>query len=222
MVHHAYLVEAEMEQGIACAMAFLEKALGLSGKTNPDILVFRHELLSVEEVRRILLLATQAPLGKKGKAIIIATARLYHEAQNALLKLFEEPRPGTVLVLVVPSSGQLLATLHSRLFALPLPKARTIRAAPEAKAFALMSKEKRSAYSKKLATGKDEDERRENRDVALALVNGIEALAYAQGVVKYATFLRDISVLRTYLHDRSAPVRLILEHLSLVLPSKLV
>ena len=81
---------------------------------------------------------------------------------------------------------------------------------------------------KKLTSGKDEEERRENREETIAIVNGIEAIAYKrrgdtlrqpQGVT---SLLNDIATLRGYLHDRSAPVRMILEHLSLVIPKNLV
>ena len=80
---------------------------------------------------------------------------------------------------------------------------------------------------KKLANGKDEDERRENRDTAIAIVNGIEALTYRELHVGRTTsymrnLLEDIQTLRGYLHDRSAPVKMILEHVSLVTPQSLI
>lgn len=86
------------------------------------------------------------------------------------------------------------------------------------------NKEKRSALIKKLTSGRDEDERRENREAALAIVNGIEAAAYRAGFTKPSILelLREIQILRGYLHDRSAPVKMILEHLSLVLPKGLL
>lgn len=81
---------------------------------------------------------------------------------------------------------------------------------------------------KKLVAGKDEEERRAHRDEALALVNGIEAAAYAclhSNVghrMSHIQLLEEIQVMRGYLHERSAPVRMILEHLSLVTPKNLL
>ena len=80
------------------------------------------------------------------------------------------------------------------------------------------SKEKRSAQIKKLTSGKDEDERRENREEAITLLNGIEATLLRQGLEEHAVTLSDIAVLRGHLYNRSAPVRMILEHISLVIP----
>ena len=97
-----------------------------------------------------------------------------------------------------------------------------------AEEFMKANKEKRSAMIKKLTSGKDEEEKRENREEALAIVNGIEAVAYEamknngyrRSVI--TALLSDIAVLRGHLHDRSAPVKMILEHLSLVIPKDLV
>ena len=66
-------------------------------KGNPDIVVLRYGLLSVEDARRVSELAAGAPFVGEHKVVIIAASRAYHEAQNALLKLFEEPPPGTYL-----------------------------------------------------------------------------------------------------------------------------
>jgi len=95
-----------------------------------------------------------------------------------------------------------------------------------AEAFMKASKEKRSLMVKKLTSGKDEDERRENREEAIAIVNGIEAAVYREMHVGRTTsymreLLEDIQILRGHLYDRSEPVRMILEHLSLVLPKDL-
>ncbi len=78
---------------------------------------------------------------------------------------------------------------------------------------------------KKLASGKDEEDRRENREEVISILNGIEAAAYQnRGFTKppIEELLRDVQTLRMHLYDRSAPVKLILEHLSLVIPSGLV
>ena len=86
------------------------------------------------------------------------------------------------------------------------------------------SREKRSVMIKKLTSGKDEEERRELRDEALTIVNDIEAVAYEKlnRGGEAAALLSDIAILRGHLYDRSAPVRMILEHLSLVIPEGLV
>jgi DNA polymerase III delta prime subunit len=223
--HHAFVIEAEAEDGIWAARAWAEGELGMKGESNPDIVVLRYGLLSVDDARRVAEVAAGAPFVDEHKVLIIAALRAYHEAQNALLKLFEEPPQSTYLFLVMPSLGGLLPTLRSRVQALEKTENRKQKTeiAEAAEHFLAASREKRTALIKKLASGKDEEERRENREQAIAIINGIEAAAYQRGIGKAdAALLFDIATLRGYLYDRSAPVRMILEHLSLVIPRNLL
>jgi DNA polymerase III delta prime subunit len=223
---HAFVIEAEAEKGIGVAEAWAERELGMKIENNPDVVVRSYGLLSVEDARSVVDVATGAPFSGEYKVVIIAAGRAYHEAQNALLKVFEEPPPGTYLFLIQPSLGGLLPTLRSRVQTLETDAAKE-NAIPEiAEQFITATQEKRSATIKKLTSGSDEDDRREKREDALAIMNGIEAAAYARlrrgDGAAVAALLSDISALRGHLHDRSAPVRMILEHLSLVTPKNLI
>jgi len=226
--HHAFVIEAGAEEGIELAQAWVQKELGMTVRGNPDVVVLRYGLFSVEDARRVSELAAGVPFAGEHKVVIIAASRAYHEAQNVLLKLFEEPPRGTYLFLVLPTLGSLLPTLRSRVQVLskPVPRLRSGRQeiAGPTEQFLAANKEKRSAMIKRLTSGKDEEDRRELREEAIALVNGIEAVAYAKlkRGGEAAALLSDIAILRGYLYDRSAPVRLILEHLLLVLPKNLL
>lgn len=223
---HAFIIEAETEEGIRVAQAWAKKELGMEVENNPDIVVMRYGLLSVADARRVTELVAGAPFAGEHKVVIVAASRAYHEAQNALLKVFEEPPPGTYLFLVLPSLGGLLPTLRSRVQILVTASNFPHAVASEiAQEFLKAGKEKRSALIKKLASGKDEEERRAHREEAITLMNALEAIVYAGGgqtLTGHATFLLDIAVLRGYLYERSAPVRMILEHLALILPRNLV
>lgn len=220
MRHHAYVLERETEQGVAEVYALVARELGLEARANPDVITLRYGLLSVEDARQIITLVSQAPVQGDAKVLVIAAERMYHEAQNALLKVFEEPPPGTYLFLILPTLGGLLPTLRSRVQTLVDPAGgRTTQGIPEiATQFMKSTKEKRSALIKRLSSGKDEEERRAYREEAIVLINGIERTLRSQGLMAHAETLREIAVLRPYLYDRSAPVKQILEHLSLVVP----
>lgn len=216
-MHHAFVIEAEAEEGIEVAQAWAKQELGMTLEHNPDISVLRYGLFSVADARKVAETVASAPFAGEHKVVIIAASRAYHEAQNALLKVFEEPPAGTFLFLVLPTLGGLLPTLRSRVQTLLASEVN--RAIPEiAQQFIKASKEKRSALIKKLSTGSDEEERREHREEAIALVNGLEAALLSRGVETHASALTDIAMLRGHLYDRSAPVKMILEHLSLVIP----
>ena len=149
--HHAFVIKAEAEEGIEVAQEWVEKELGIKVQSNPDIIVLRYGLFSVEDARKVAELAAGAPFVGEHKVVIIAASRAYHEAQNALLKLFEEPPPRTYLFLILPSLGSLLPTLRSRVQVLNTHVGRTTSYIPEgaAEEFMKANKEKRSALIKK-------------------------------------------------------------------------
>ncbi|HQU07654.1 MAG: hypothetical protein B7X04_02000 [Parcubacteria group bacterium 21-54-25] len=231
MAHHAYVVARAGEAGARHALAFLAETYGLSSRANPDVVVRQYGLFSVEDARALSAFATLAPVAGETKALVIVLDRIYHEAQNALLKLLEEPSAGTVIILVVPQFSMLLPTVRSRVISLPSSHAALVSSvdAPiseEAQVFLHATQEKRTTLIKKLVGGKDEDARRRGRDAAIRIVDDIEravhqAFQHEQHPQKRRVLLRvlsDIEILRGYLYDRAAPVRMILEHLSLVMP----
>src|SRR5665213_1598088 len=97
MEHHAYLVAGDLEKGRAAASAAAALVIGGSVTGNPDIILREYSLFSVDDARALYSLAWQRPLVGEKKALIISASRLYHEAQNALLKLFEEPPADTLM-----------------------------------------------------------------------------------------------------------------------------
>jgi len=229
MAHHAYLYAGEKEAGIAAARAFAADTLGLPAEGSPDLAVFEYGLFSVDDARAVAGFAAQAPASGERKMLVISAGRLFHEAQNALLKLFEEPSEGTTLVLIVPAEGMLLPTLRSRL--LPLPSEATPGIGPEAEAFLAAGKaEREKIVAKLLARAKsDKDEEKQAaRAEAARLAAGVTRAAYAarrgaQGkeARELDLLLSDLARFAPVLHERSAPLKLIFEHLLLVLPARL-
>lgn len=226
MQHQSFLVEAEAEEGIAAALAWAELELGLIAGKNPDVIVLRHGLFSVEDARKVNELAHSSALIGSRKAIIIAASRLYAEAQNSLLKVLEDQPQGVYIFIVLPTLGGILPTITSRTQELSVGGKKKAYMSEAAEAFIKADSEKRLALVKRLAAGRDEDARRENRDEAIGILDGVEAAAYAKWKEakspEIATLLADIAKLRGSLHDRAASVRMILEHLALVLPKRLL
>jgi len=227
MGHHAYVIAGDSEMGIQTALTFIEREFGMNAQGNPDVVALHYSLLSVENVRKVIAAAQQGPLLGEHKTILIVASRIYHEAQNALLKLFEDPPKGTTLFLILPELGQLLPTLRSRIAVLESEASRS-RSKPKgasdgAEQFITMSLERRRGVIKKLVSAVDEESRQSTRDEALALVNGIEAIAYKKWGrdSRLTDLLIDIAQLRGYLYDRSAPLKMILEHLALTIPKGL-
>jgi DNA polymerase III delta prime subunit len=224
MEHHAYLVAGPLAAGKAAALRAAAEVIGGEAEGNPDIISREYSIFSVDDARALYALAWQRPLVGNKKALIIVATRLYHEAQNALLKLFEEPPADTVIYLVVASAGGIIPTLRSRLIALPgLEQEESAEINDEAAAFLKASPEKRSDIIKKLADAKGEEKKRAARDTALAILEGVERAAYEKWRAspkgaELTPLLEELGQLRSYLQDRSAPLRMILEHISLTIP----
>ena len=73
------------------------------------------ENLSIDEARWLVKESAKKALGTGLHQFVIVAKGLTHEAQNALLKLFEEPPENTVFYLIVPHTSILIPTLRSRL-----------------------------------------------------------------------------------------------------------
>jgi hypothetical protein len=221
MAHHAYFFAGEQEAGVAAALTYAKETLGLAAENNPDVVVFRYGLFSVDDARRVIRLADQAAIGET-KLIVVAAERIFHEAQNALLKLFEEPPPNTTLVLVVPSAGILLTTLRSRMLPLGVHQ-EAIPAA--AQAFIDANTTEREKLVAKLldrAKSDKDEEKQAARGEALHLLEGLQTAAYILWQKKPSEELRlfmdDLDRFLPILHERSAPLKLIFEHILLITP----
>lgn len=75
--------------------------------------IYRSESFGIDDAREIRRRAHLSSVAKK--FFIIATARITPEAQNALLKIIEEPPQETHFFIFTPFAGALLPTLRSRL-----------------------------------------------------------------------------------------------------------
>jgi DNA polymerase-3 subunit delta' len=86
---------------------------------HPDVVEFEPEttVISVAQAREIVSEAWTSPIEQSSarKVLVVLEAeRLQLEAENALLKTFEEPPPTTVIVLVSSAPDDLLDTTRSR------------------------------------------------------------------------------------------------------------
>lgn len=229
MAHHAYLYVGGQEQGIEAARSYAASHLGIEGSDTPDIAVFAYEgLFPVAVARRVISFAAQAPSKGDQKLIVLAGGRIQHEAQNALLKLFEEPSEGTTLVLVVPSAGIILPTLASRL--IEFPHEQQARSAAADAFLAASPAERAKLVTKLVARTKSDkdDEKQAARTEAVHICGSLIEAAYAKrrtasGAKAHEldNFLSDLDRFMPILHTSSAPLKLIFEHILLVMPEGL-
>ncbi len=219
--HHAYFYEGD---------ASLAEAVGESARADmgftehdPNVAVRRYDKFGIDESRALRELAQLKSTGDRA-LFVLAASSITSDAQQALLKLFEEPQKGTVFVLVVPH-GVLLPTLRSRCLTFPLaPKGESAaekKADTEAREFLKCSYKERTERIAKLIKDNDDDVRGRAREFLSALEREVYVeFNKAAGDKKRARAheLSEIALLRGYLADRSASLKMIFEHLAATLP----
>lgn len=197
--HHAYYIEGPTNQ-------YDE----YRARIKPH-LAERYERLGVDEVRRLI--ERSALKHAANQVVLLVAPFVTTEAQQALLKLFEEPQPGTTFVLVVPH-GVLLPTLRSRM--LPYPGWESlVEPAADAKKFLRSSGKERSDLIAALL--KDDEGAKER---SRSLVDALEQELYKKKSDPAArAALADLAMVRDYLRDRAPSLKMLLEHLAIALPT---
>ncbi len=108
MTHHARLYISTDASRVIASIRELEEP-------NSEIILFETTTLSIDEVRRIIQMAYQTPGAKAHRLLLIAAGAIAIEAQQAFLKILEEPPVTTRFALVLPNIAGLLPTVQSRL-----------------------------------------------------------------------------------------------------------
>lgn len=216
--HHAYYIEGEKDSVLDEIEKFLEKQ-DFEIKANPDYLVLEYENLSVEDARNLREMHQGAAVRKEGKRVSVITFESATvEAQNALLKMFEEPNPTSRFFIIAPSVNILLPTLKSR-FEIIRKENNSEKGEPEIdvtpEKFLSMSFGERTKAIKKILD-KYSKEKIPKSDIFKFLQSLSEELrtkvvSGKEKKEKLAHILKTLS----YLNDRSSSVKMLLEHLAL-------
>ncbi|HEU4914405.1 MAG TPA: AAA family ATPase [Candidatus Saccharimonadales bacterium] len=126
---HAALLIGSNGIGKTCLAANIaEQILGLAAGTLPDYPYFKmvspeKDSISIDAIRELQKFLQLKTIGKRPlrRVVILEHAEgLTIEAQNAFLKLLEEPPADTVMILTVDTVRALLPTIRSRVQTLPV------------------------------------------------------------------------------------------------------
>jgi hypothetical protein len=163
--------------------------------------------MGIDEVRALIHEAHLTPLVQNERVFIISYNDITPEAQNALLKILEEPPQTSRFYVVISQSVKLLPTLRSRLMLLGEE-----HGGESGKEFEAFLQESIGDRLKKIG------ERMTKKDDAWAvtIMRGIETYA---GEKKKPELLKALTQLRPYFERSGASKKMILEHLALLLSS---
>ena len=100
---------------------FLKGFFNAQSLGHPDIRIIepQEDVITIGVIREARSWLSMTPLASDKKALVIKHAEAMNaEAQNAFLKILEEPTPSTFIFLLASHSKRILATVYSRVVAL--------------------------------------------------------------------------------------------------------
>ena len=209
-LHHAYLLDGVFADVLAELKEFLEGELSFKVKANPDFWLGEFNTFGIDDGRNIKKIQSRTAAEGDKKIFIIAANFITREAQNALLKMFEEPTSGTHFFIITTNTNQILPTLKSRCQLIcPSSKLGQSPSLELGQNFLKATKAKRLELLKSIIEAKD-------KQLAIEFLNGLEQ-ELAKDVKKNQFALEEIQKARSYLGDRGSSVKMLLEHIATII-----
>ncbi len=212
--NHGYLLVGDTEKG-------LEKALKMSAEilntkkplllANPDFSLIDADKFLILDARKIKQDSSKKSFLGKGRVFIIKSNSFTREAQNALLKTFEEPASKSYFLIITNSPENILETLRSRLTVLSFSKSRSL------------SKEKEEFTNKFLKVSVDKklklvEEISKEKEKTIEFLGALEMVFRRRLNSKEdIDFLDDLLKQKINLSQRASSPKMILEYICLVL-----
>ncbi len=194
---------------------------GISTHGNPDFIYEVYEALTINEIPNLQKYQNESSASGGQKVFIIESLTINHEAYNAILKMLEEPTLGTHFFFLVPNVSVLPATLASRAHIIHTHTGVLNDHADFADKFLKMKTNDRlEMVSKIIALHKKDDTSAPLRHKAIQILDMCENNIHKSEKViseNNAFKLREILKSKKYLSTPGASVKMILEHMALVL-----
>lgn len=217
-LHHFYLIEGQGKNAVEELCAALRERGALLPDTS-NALIQTYETILVGDTELLRSHASFKNSGEHAQLIIISTLAITHEAQQALLKVLEEPHTGVHFFFIIPRIEEVLLTIRSRAHVLDVVGNSGIDLV-DAKKFIALSKKERLEYVGKLVKGHDDDESSGAlRHHATQFISALQTTLHEnpENLKKYKNVLTDTINATGYLANRGASVKMILEHIALSL-----
>jgi DNA polymerase III delta prime subunit len=230
-LHHAYLIEGAPDEVVPEITKFL-KNLDINTVGNPDFVNIKIDNFKIDEAFDLRSMSRDLGFSPAKKIFIICVNSFSLDAQNVLLKMFEEPIENTHFFLIVPDINALLKILVSRFYlikAAPTPEG--VRAPTESvgEKFITMPLKNRIDFIKELLIEPEEEDEEENeiavldstRSKALKFLNTLEFTLYQKFISKSIfdiSFFEHFFKVREFLRMPGSSTKSLMESVALVIP----
>jgi hypothetical protein len=221
-LYHSYVIEDKPEEIVYLLRAYLEEE-GHINKQSPDALLNLYESFSIQDSQKIKEWYYNMPTDGKKKICIIGAKFINREAEQTLLKIIEEPTPNTHFFIVVPDASLLLGTILSRVHLIKNLEKNNDFDDKIANNFIKSSPDARiEIVANIIKEFKDYDNSGSLRFRAVSLINGLERILYKKwkddvNNENNRFIMNELASSRSYLSIPGASVKMILEHIALVL-----
>jgi len=219
-LHHAYGILGDKEKAKAEIRDFLLKELKFPVTKNADFSETEHNVFKIADSRALNTAHLNKTVKQDRKVFVVYANFITKDAQNSLLKIFEDPTPDTVFFLVMPEGTDLIPTLKSRLI---FGKTGGDDTESQAEDFLNAKIGKRMEIVAKIV--KDIKDEKMNKAGAIKFIKNLEKVIKQNHKTKKTHGSKDESLLViedlekaiSYANDESPSIKVILEHLALVL-----
>lgn len=225
LLHHAYCILGNGEDVVKELEKLFIKELNFSITNNPDFWRGEFDVMDIEDSRDIKSSHQNKPTTGDKKIFIVSANFITEKAQNAMLKLFEEPRGDTHFFLILPSLNNIIPTFRSRLFVidinLPAQADESSSSAINSREFLKMQIGKRIGAVKGFCESVSDEE--ESKIKIIKFINSLEIELKSKANFLKTTkdelkMFEELEKVRQYASEQSPSLKMLLEHLSLILP----
>jgi hypothetical protein len=222
-LHHAYLIEGFSTEVVPEILSSLESN-GVNVQNSPDVFKISVDVLKIDDAREISTRASLKGFSTGKKIFIISANNFLLEAQNTMLKLFEEPTEDTHFFIVMPNIKGLLPTFVSRFYLIKNKNEQI--SLEDADRFISMSLVNRINFIKELLIEdetKDESESsiESTRSKSLRFINSLELALHKRFVSKSSVEMKlfdQLFKVREYLRQPGSSTKSLMESVALVVP----
>ncbi|OHA89476.1 MAG: hypothetical protein A2741_02760 [Candidatus Zambryskibacteria bacterium RIFCSPHIGHO2_01_FULL_43_27] len=211
-LHHAYILVGEADLLLKELNSFFEKELGVRVRGNPDYQYQEFETFGIDEARALSLAQSRKSYTSGKKIFAFSFQGITTEAQNALLKVLEEPTKDTHFFLITDSTQRFLPTLLSRVQIIESNKSLDKR--KDGQDFVNLPMVERLAVALRIGEEKNKKEAKkllESIEVYLG-----ESIRGGNASLEIVYALEEVMSAKKYLGDRAPSVKMLLEHIALI------
>jgi hypothetical protein len=218
-LYHSYIITGKGDVLPSLLLKYLEKR-GHINAQSPDVLSQTYDSFTVSDCKIIKEWHSKKGITEEKRVCIIATKFVNHEASQALLKILEEPGENTHFFIIIPPSVRLIDTILSRSHVVHVID----HADGHNNKFLTLSPDDRITYVADLVKRHEDDDGSGGlRHEATALVGEIEKSMYEKfkadrtKVKNFDFIFEELQKARDYLSTPGASVKMILEHVALII-----